>query len=374
MSKLKIMTVYGTRPEAIKVAPVIKALEAAEDFESIAIVSGQHKEMLNQVNSIFGIEPVENLHVMSERQTLNDILSRVIAGINDVYERYAPDAVIIQGDTSTAMGAAIAAFNRKIPVIHVEAGLRSGDINSPFPEEANRRIISQIASLHLAPTKRTQKNLLREGYDPDTVVVTGNTVIDALLGALEADAPVTDERLQQVIEDDRKIVLVTTHRRENLGKVIEKIGKAVGILAEKYPELQFIVPLHMNPAVRETITPYLNHENILTCDPIAYGDFAQLMKRTFLVLTDSGGIQEEAPSLSIPVLVMRTNTERQEGVKSGTLKLVGTKKKRIVHEASLLIESPSAYQKMAGAKNPYGDGTASEQILDAIREMFNRED
>lgn len=281
MSKLKIMTVYGTRPEAIKVAPVIKALEAAEDFESIAIVSGQHKEMLNQVNSIFGIEPVENLHVMSERQTLNDILSRVIAGINDVYERYAPDAVIVQGDTSTAMGAAIAAFNRKIPVIHVEAGLRSGDINSPFPEEANRRIISQIASLHLAPTKRTQKNLLREGYDPDTVVVTGNTVIDALLEALEADAPVTDERLQQVIEDDRKIVLVTTHRRENLGKGIEKIGKAVGILAEKYPELQFVVPLHMNPAVRETITPYLNHENILACDPIAYGDFAQLMKRTF---------------------------------------------------------------------------------------------
>lgn len=367
----KIMTVYGTRPEAIKVAPVVKALEDSSDFDSVAVVTGQHREMLEQVNRVFDIVPDLNLDVMSECQSLNQILSRVVSGIDEAYETHKPDAVIVQGDTSTAMGAAIAAFNRRIPVVHVEAGLRSGDINSPFPEEANRRIVSQIASLHLAPTKRAQKNLLREGHDPDSVLVTGNTVIDALLKSLYSGVPFENERLADVLESGRRVVLVTTHRRENLGKGIKSIGRAVEELAEKYPECVFVVPLHLNPAVRETLLPYLGAENIVVTEPIAYGDFTQLMSRTYLVLTDSGGIQEEAPALDIPVLVMRNNTERQEGVKAGTLKLVGTRRRDIVKAASKLLDDEARYAKMAEAENPYGDGTASERILEALADLLD---
>lgn len=363
----KIMTVYGTRPEAIKVAPIIKALEDSSEFDSVAVVTGQHREMLEQVNKVFGIVPDRNLNVMSDQQSLNQILSRVVSGVDEAYEQYEPDAVIVQGDTSTAMGAALAAFNRGIPVVHVEAGLRSGDIFSPFPEEANRRVVSQVASLHLAPTKRAQKNLLREGYDPDTVAVTGNTVIDALLRALEADVDFEDQRLADVLDSGRRIVLVTTHRRENLGKGTRSIGRALEELSAKYPECVFVVPLHMNPAVREALLPYLSAENVVVTDPIAYGDFTQLMKRTYVVLTDSGGIQEEAPALDIPVLVMRDNTERQEGVKAGTLKLVGTRKRDIVKAASKLLDDEERYAKMAQAQNPYGDGTASEKILAALK-------
>lgn len=370
MPKLKIMTVYGTRPEAIKVAPVIKALEGSKNFESIPVVTGQHRQMLDQVNGVFSIVPAHDLKIMAEGQSLNGILSKVVAGMETVYANYCPDVVIVQGDTSTAMGAALAAFNRKIPVVHVEAGLRSGDINSPFPEEANRRIISQISTLHLAPTQRAQETLLREGFDPASVLVTGNTVIDALLEGLKAEVSFADQRIERVVAEGKKIVLVTTHRRENIGSGLGHIGLAVKELAQKYPDISFVVPLHMNPKIRQTLMPYLDGENIIVTEPIAYGDFVKLLSRTHLVLTDSGGIQEEAPSLDIPVLVMRENTERQEGVKAGTLKLVGTDRQNIVSHTSELLESPQKYAAMAQAQNPYGDGSASEKIVAALEDRF----
>ncbi|WP_188360036.1 non-hydrolyzing UDP-N-acetylglucosamine 2-epimerase [Rothia aerolata] len=366
----RIMTVYGTRPEAIKVAPIIRALECSENFKSIPVVTGQHREMLDQVNEVFGIEPEADLKIMKRGQGLNGILSKVIEGVDQVIDSHYPDALIVQGDTSTAMGAALAAFNRGIPVVHVEAGLRSGDMTSPFPEEANRRLVSQVASLHLAPTKRAQKNLLKEGFKRKSIIITGNTVIDALMSSLNNDAPFADYRIREVVDSGRKVVLVTTHRRENLGKKTRNIGMAVAELSQKYPDLLFVLPLHMNPLVRETLQPYLKAENIIATDPIAYGDFTRLMRRTFLVLTDSGGIQEEAPALNIPVLVMRSNTERQEGIKAGTLKLVGTKTSKIVRSVTNLIEDENAYQQMAQAENPYGDGNAAARIVAELENLL----
>lgn len=370
---LKIMTVYGTRPEAIKVAPIIKALEESDNFESIPVVTGQHREMLDSVNKLFGIEPVRDLNIMSAKQGLNGIVAKVINGLDKIYAELEPDAVIVQGDTSTVMGAAIAAFNRQIPVVHVEAGLRSGDINSPFPEEANRKLTSQISKLHLAPTSTSKANLLREALPEKEIVVTGNTVIDALLEVVEKPVEFTDQTVAELVaqKDDAPIVLVTTHRRENLGESMQNIGRAVATLAGKYPGYRFLLPAHRNPLVRENVLPHLEGlQNVFVAEPLAYAEFAHIIAASRIVLTDSGGVQEEAPSLGKPVLVMRENTERPEAVDAGTVRLVGTDYDRIVEEVSALIDDEKHFASMANAVNPYGDGRAAERTLAALEQMF----
>lgn len=367
------MTVYGTRPEAIKVAPIIKALEESDNFESIPVVTGQHREMLDSVNKLFGIEPVRDLNIMSAKQGLNGIVAKVIKGLDAVYAEFEPDAVIVQGDTSTVMGAAIAAFNRQIPVVHVEAGLRSGDINSPFPEEANRKLTSQISKLHLAPTSTSKANLLREALPEKEIVVTGNSVIDALLEVVEKPVEFTDQTVAELVaqKDDAPIVLVTTHRRENLGESMQNIGRAVATLAVKYPGYRFLLPAHKNPLVRENVLPHLEGlKNVFVTEPLAYAEFAHVIAASRIVLTDSGGVQEEAPSLGKPVLVMRENTERPEAVDAGTVRLVGTDYDRIVEEVSALIDDEKHFASMANAVNPYGDGKAAARAVAAIEELF----
>lgn len=367
------MTVYGTRPEAIKVAPIIKALEESDNFESIPVVTGQHREMLDSVNKLFGIEPVRDLNIMSAKQGLNGIVAKVIKGLDAVYAEFEPDAVIVQGDTSTVMGAAIAAFNRQIPVVHVEAGLRSGDINSPFPEEANRKLTSQISKLHLAPTSTSKANLLREALPEKEIVVTGNSVIDALLEVVEKPVEFTDQTVAELVaqKDDAPIVLVTTHRRENLGESMQNIGRAVATLAVKYPGYRFLLPAHKNPLVRENVLPYLEGlQNVFVTEPLAYAEFAHVIAASRIVLADSGGVQEEAPSLGKPVLVMRENTERPEAVDAGTVRLVGTDYDRIVEEVSALIDDEKHFASMANAVNPYGDGRAAARTVAAIEGLF----
>ncbi|QPK80374.1 UDP-N-acetylglucosamine 2-epimerase (non-hydrolyzing) [Corynebacterium lizhenjunii] len=366
------MTVYGTRPEAIKVAPVIKALEADERFESVAVSTGQHKEMLDQVNAMFGIKPRHDLQLMKQGQGLNELVSRALAGLDAVIEQEAPDAIIAQGDTSTAMAAALAGFHRGVKIIHLEAGLRTGDIYSPFPEEANRKIIGQVAQLHLAPTQGAMENLRKEDFRSKDIVVTGNTVIDALLEAASWDTTFADARLQKLVSADAPVVLVTTHRRENL-HAMREIGGAVHDLATEYPGIVFVLPLHLNPLVRQAVLPEIEHlPNVIITDPQPYDQFTQLLKLATIVLTDSGGVQEEAPALGKPVLVMRENTERPEAVIAGTVKLVGTDRARIVAESKLLLDDAAAYSAMANAVNPYGDGRAAERSVAAIAELFGR--
>lgn len=367
----RIMTIYGTRPEAIKVAPVIKALENSPKFESLAVVTGQHKEMLQQVIELFGIRPVADLEIMTENQSLNQIVAKVIAGIDQQLEAYAPDAVIVQGDTSTVMGAAVAAFSRQIPVVHLEAGLRSGDISSPFPEEANRKLTTQVARLHLAPTPQSKDNLLREGVSEADIVVTGNSVIDALMKVVEISPEFTDPRLEKFVAAEKPLVLVTTHRRENLGENMVNIGRALTYLAVEHPDYRFVLPIHKNPKVREAVMPQIEGlDNLLTVEPLGYGEFTRLISLAHFVLTDSGGVQEEAPSLGKPVLVLRDNTERPEAVDAGTVRLIGTSYERIVDEASLLIRDQEHYASMANAVNPYGDGRAAERTVAALESVF----
>ncbi|QDW64841.1 non-hydrolyzing UDP-N-acetylglucosamine 2-epimerase [Oerskovia sp. KBS0722] len=361
------MTVYGTRPEAIKVAPVIKALEASDGFESVTVVTGQHREMLDQVNELFGIVPDHDLNIMSHGQTLAQIFARVIEGLDPILEKEDPAAVIVQGDTSTSTAAALAAFYRQIPVIHLEAGLRSGDISSPFPEEANRRITTQIAALHLAPTEVSRANLLAEGVDDSTIVVTGNTVIDALLYTLEKRPPIADPLLAAVLATGRRSVLVTSHRRENWGRAMENLGWAMTELASRFPDVEFIVPLHRNPVVRRSLVPRLEAlTNVTLLEPLSYTDFSQALARCEFVVTDSGGVQEEAPSLGKPVLVLRDTTERPEAIEAGTARLVGTDEQAIVEAVSRLLGDTSHYEAMATASNPYGDGTSAARTLQAL--------
>ena len=366
MSKPKIMTVYGTRPEAIKVAPVIKALEADDRFESIAVSTGQHMEMLEQVNSMFGIKPAYDLGLMKPGQGLNEIVSRALAGLDEIITEVEPDVIISQGDTSTAMAAAMAGFHRGVKIVHLEAGLRTGDIFSPFPEEANRKIIGQVASLHLAPTEGSLENLRVENFRSKDIVVTGNTVIDALLEAASWDTTFADPKLQEAAASDKRMVVVTTHRRENLD-AMKEIGGAVQDLAKAYPETYFALPLHLNPAVRQAVLPEVeNLDNVIITDPLPYDQFTKLQGRATIILTDSGGVQEEAPSLGKPVLVMRQNTERPEAVVAGTVKLVGTNRSLIVAEAKLLLDDQAAFEAMANAVNPYGDGKGAERSVAAI--------
>ena len=374
---LRIMTIYGTRPEAIKVAPIIKAIEQDPHLENVIVVTGQHREMLDQVNTVFGIVPDHDLDIMANGQSLNGIVAKVISGVDAILEGERPDAVIVQGDTSTVMGTAVATFNRHIPVLHLEAGLRSGDINSPFPEEANRKLTSQIAALHLAPTSTSKSNLTREDISENDIVVTGNSVIDTLLFATaNLDVAFDDERLEQLrqsatVDGTGRILLVTAHRRENLGSAMKDIGEAVAELARKYPDLTVVFPIHKNPKVRASIRPAVKGlDNVLLIEPLPYAQFTRLLSLAHIVLTDSGGVQEEAPSLGKPVLVMRENTERPEAVVAGTVKLIGTHRQRLVDEVALLLDSAEVYAGMANAVNPYGDGRAAERTVNAIKWKF----
>jgi UDP-N-acetylglucosamine 2-epimerase (non-hydrolysing) len=365
------MTVYGTRPEAIKVAPVIKALEESDLLDSVTVVTGQHREMLDQVNEIFGIVPDHDLDIFQHGASLSQIVARVLERLDPVLEAEKPAAVIVQGDTSTSTAAALAAFHRQIPVVHLEAGLRSGDISSPFPEEANRKLTSQIAAVHLAPTPTSKANLVAESVDESAVVVTGNTVIDALLMTVERKTPFTDAALEDLADSGRRILLVTTHRRENWGGAMEGVGRALARLARQFPDMEIVLPAHRNPIVREAVLPHLEGvENVTVTEPLPYGEFTRMLSLATVVLTDSGGVQEEAPSLGKPVLVMRENTERPEAVDAGTVKLIGTDEERIVTEVSALLTDESAYAAMAQATNPYGDGQAARRSIEAIAHTF----
>ena len=366
-----VMVGYGTRPEAIKVAPVIKALEESEKLDVISVITAQHREMLDQVNEVFEVTPDVDLNLMKPGQTLNEIAARVLTSIDETIAEHQPAAVLVQGDTTTVMAAGIAAFNRSIPVVHLEAGLRSGDLFSPFPEEGNRKLVSQIASLHLAPTEVSKANLLKDGVAESDIVVTGNTVIDALHWAVERPREFTDPVLNEVADSGRQIILVTTHRRENLGPNMESIGRAMRVLAERYPDAVLVWPAHKNPKVRETIKPHIEDlANVISIEPVAYGEFAHLIGASHIVLTDSGGIQEEAPSLGKPVLVLRENTERPEAVDAGTVKLIGAQEADIVREVSALMDSEDAYQAMAQAVNPYGDGKSAQRCVDSMATLL----
>lgn len=369
MTAPKIMTVYGTRPEAIKVAPVLVALQDDPRFESVPVSTGQHREMLDQVHSMFGITPSYDLDLMKPGQSLNELVSRALVGLDAVIAEEKPDVIISQGDTSTAMAAALAGFNAGATVVHLEAGLRTGNILSPFPEECNRRVIGQVASLHLAPTAESRDNLLREAFDPKNVVVTGNTVIDALLQASQLDSEFADPALAESVASGNRMVLVTTHRRENLA-AMSQIGEAVAELATIYPDTVFALPLHLNPKVRTVVLPHVEElENVVVTNPLPYDQFTRLMGQVDLVLTDSGGVQEEAPSLGKPVLVMRENTERPEAVTAGTVKLVGTFTERIVSESRVLLDNEEAYARMANAVNPYGDGHGADRAIAAVAQL-----
>lgn len=368
----RVMAVYGTRPEAIKMAPVIEALRGASAFDPLVVVTGQHRSMLDQVNRVFGIEPDHDLDILTERQTLADITTRTLQRIQPVITRERPDIVLVQGDTTTTLAGALAAFYHRIPVAHLEAGLRTSSRYSPYPEEVNRRLTTQLSDLHLAPTWNARANLLREGIDGDSVVVTGNTVIDALLSTVSRVAGHGQfPELACLDGESRRIVLVTAHRRESWGSGMEAIADAVATVATLHPDVLVVFPVHRNPAVRAAVVPRLQQlPNVRILEPVDYTGFAHLMSRAHLILTDSGGVQEEGPSLGKPVLVMRHTTERPEGVAAGTAALVGTDRARIVAEVTRLLHDPGAYAAMVNAVNPYGDGRAAERTVQALGAWF----
>lgn len=366
------MVVYGTRPEAIKMAPIVKALEASEHFDCVVTVTGQHRDMLDQVNSLFGIQPDHDLDILEQGQTLNSIMTRTLSGLDRLFEAEPPDAVLVQGDTTTSTAGAIAAFHRGIPVVHVEAGLRSGNMLSPYPEEVNRKITSQIASLHLAPTALSKSNLLAENVPAQRVVVTGNTVIDALMYTVRKNIPLPAPQLEKLVKTGAPILLVTTHRRENQGDAMRGMGRALARIAEAVPDLAIVLPVHRNPIVRDAILPALRgRPNILVVEPLDYGEFTHMLSSARLVLTDSGGVQEEAPSLGIPVLVMRDNTERPEAVAAGTVRLIGTSETAIYDNVIELLNDQDLYRRMASKRNPYGDGQAAHRVVGALNMFFH---
>lgn len=368
---IPIMAVYGTRPEAIKMAPVIQALKDSPLFRPIVTVTGQHREILDQVNGLFGIVPDYDLNLIAPRQSLTHISASVLTGLDKILAEERPAALLVQGDTSSATAAAITAAYHQVPVVHIEAGLRSWDITSPFPEELNRKMVSQVASLHLAPTAANRENLLRDGVDPEQIAITGNTVIDALMSTAAKRASFDDERLTALVDSDTKIILSTVHRRENLGDGIEAIAGALRRIAAEFPSHTVVLPMHPNPAVREVLIEKLEHvTNVLLIEPLDYAQFTHLMSVTTLVLTDSGGVQEEAPSLGKPVLVLRDTTERPEAVAAGSSILLGTNEDAIVLEAARLLTSPEAYDTMANVGSPYGDGHAAARTVAAIEQML----
>jgi UDP-N-acetylglucosamine 2-epimerase (non-hydrolysing) len=367
----RVMVIYGTRPEAIKLAPVIRAIGASPRLRPLVALTGQHQAIVEQVNRIFGINPDHDLDVIRPGQSLHGLTARVLERLGPALQQERPDAVVVQGDTTSAFAGALAAFYEHVPVVHVEAGLRTGDLYSPFPEEANRRLTGQIASLHLAPTPVSEGNLLRDGIPARRVMVTGNTVIDALLWTVKQRVPYGDPALEAIDSTDAPVLLVTTHRRESWGQRMQDVAGAVAGLARKHPDLMVVLPLHPNPVVREALLPVLQGlDNVMLIEPMGYGAFARLLQRSTIVLTDSGGVQEEAPSLGKPVLVTRDTTERPEAVSAGTARLVGTDPDRVYSEVDQLLTSPRAYKTMANAVNPYGDGHAAQRTAEAIKHMF----
>ncbi|WP_192574332.1 non-hydrolyzing UDP-N-acetylglucosamine 2-epimerase [Oligella urethralis] len=368
---MKILTVFGTRPEAIKMAPVVHELRSRKEIESRVCVTAQHREMLDQVLCLFEIEPDYDLNIMKHGQTLEGITSDILLQLTGVLEEFKPDYVLVHGDTTTTFAASLAAFYQQIPVAHIEAGLRTHDLYSPWPEEGNRCLTGVLSKWHFAPTETSKHNLLAENISENSIVVTGNTVIDALFTVTEKlERPEWLAEMEEkfpFLKDEPQMVLVTAHRRENHGKRIWNIAEAIKILAEKYPQMQFVLPLHLNPKVRKPLQTVLEQiPNVQLIEPQDYAPFVYLMTKAMLILSDSGGIQEEAPSLGIPVLVMRYSTERPEAVEAGTVKLVGADTDVIVDACCSLIESEALYGQMANAKNPYGDGLASKRIVDSL--------
>jgi UDP-N-acetylglucosamine 2-epimerase (non-hydrolysing) len=365
------MVVYGTRPEAIKLAPVVRALDEHDALRPRVVVTGQHREMLDQVNDFFGITPDVDLDLMTPGASVNAIARRVLESMETLLESGRPDAVVVQGDTTSAFAASLAAFLAEVPVVHVEAGLRTGNLRSPFPEEANRRLTAVVADLHLAPTTTARDNLLAESVDPARILVTGNTVVDALQWAVRQPVRFTDPRVEE-LGGERPLLLVTTHRREAWGPRMAAAMAGLGEVAAAHPELDVLLPMHRNPVVRDAVVEALGaRPNVVLTEPLAYAEFAHVMARCHLVVTDSGGIQEEAPSLGKPVLVLRDTTERPEGVTAGTVKLVGTDRDVVREETERLLTDPAAYAAMANAVNPYGDGRAAERSVAAIAALLH---
>ncbi|WP_287829145.1 UDP-N-acetylglucosamine 2-epimerase (non-hydrolyzing) [Bacteroides sp.] len=380
----KVMLVFGTRPEAIKMAPLVKAFQSEKDkFETIVAVTGQHREMLDQVLDLFEITPDYDLNIMKQGQDLYDVTARVLVGMRDVLKEAQPDIVLVHGDTTTSTASALAAFYQQIPVAHIEAGLRTHNIYSPWPEEMNRLITGRIATYHLSPTKLSRQNLLDEGIKDEAITVTGNTVIDALYWVVDKiksdknlDAKLAKELLEAGagydvtrLDSGRKLVLITGHRRENFGDGFKNMCEAIRDLANKYQDVDFVYPMHLNPNVRKPIQEIfgsIKHDNLFFIEPLEYLSFVYLMEKSTIVLTDSGGIQEEAPGLGKPVLVMRDTTERPEALDAGTVKLVGTDYDKIVSEVSMLLDNKEYYTEMSQAVNPYGDGKACGRIIDAL--------
>lgn len=367
---MKVMSVFGTRPEAIKMCPLVKELERAENIESIVCLTGQHKEMLQQVIDIFETKVDYNLNIMKPSQTLTTITSSILEGMEPILIKEKPDIVLVHGDTTTSFAVALAAFYQQIPVGHVEAGLRTYDKYSPFPEEMNRSLTGRIAELHFAPTENNKSNLLRENITRN-VFVTGNTVIDAFKTTVKKDYEFKDEGLRKINLDGKRCILMTAHRRENLGQPLRNICNAVKRIVEKFDDIEVIYPVHLNPAVQNTAKEILGQtDRIHLVAPLDVEDMHNLMDRSFLVMTDSGGLQEEAPACGVPVLVLRTETERPEAVEAGTVKVVGVDEDVIVEEAVKLLTQPAEYDKMAKAVNPYGDGHACERIVSHIAEWY----
>lgn len=364
------MTIFGTRPEAVKMAPVVLELKKhPEDIETIVTVTAQHREMLDQVLNVFDIKPDYDLHIMKERQTLSDITVNVLKGLDEVVQETKPDIILVHGDTTTTFAASLIAFYNKIAIGHVEAGLRTWNKFSPYPEEMNRQLTGVLADFHFAPTELSKANLIKENKSLDTIFVTGNTAIDALKTTVDQSY----EHPALANLGDKRLILMTAHRRENLGEPMKGMFRAIRRIVEENEDTYLVYPVHLNPAVQEVAHDILgNHPRIYLTNPLELLDFHNFMARSYLILTDSGGIQEEAPSFGVPVLVMRDTTERPEGIEAGTLKLAGTSEERIYQLATELLTDKTAYDKMSGAKNPYGDGHASERIVSIIMEYFKK--
>lgn len=364
---MKVMLVFGTRPEAIKMSPLVNALKKDKRFEIKVCVTAQHREMLDSVLEIFNIVPDYDLNIMAHGQTITDISTKVLKGVEEVIKAEKPDMVLVHGDTSTTLNAAMAAFYNQIPVGHVEAGLRSGDITSPYPEEFNRKLVGTFADIHFAPTEGNVKNLLSEGIENEKIYLTGNTVIDALLEVVKEEYEFEDDKLNNIDYENKKIILLTCHRRENWGSPMENIFIGIKEIIDQEKDVEIIFPMHKNPSIRELAKKIFgNNPKIHLIEPLDYEPFANLISKSYIIMTDSGGIQEEAPALGKPVLVLRTETERPEAVEAGTVKIVGIEKENIVKEALKLLNNNEQYEEMANAINPYGDGNACKKIIEIL--------
>ena len=367
MNKIKVMTVFGTRPEGIKMAPIIKAMEKEEKIENVVCITAQHREMLDQVLHLFNIKADYDLNIFKPGQSLTEITINALKGLEDVIQEVKPDVLLVQGDTTTVFSGALAAFYQKVKIGHVEAGLRSGNLYSPYPEEANRKLTGIMTDFHFAPTEASRENLLKEGYPDEKIFITGNTVIDALQYAIKEDYKFELPQLNELDYENKKIVLLTSHRRENIGKPMKNIFSAINDVVNKYEDVEVVFPIHLNPKVREiAYSIFDENPKVHIIEPLDYEPFTNLMAKSYMIITDSGGLQEEAPSLGKPVLVIREETERPEGIEAGTAKLVGTNYDNVYKEMNILISNSEEYKRMANAVNPYGDGKAAKRIVDVI--------